>query len=78
MSTIFSWEIVTCLMNILGRMNSLCAVRQTKPFWSAGVECYGWIQNELLRKNQNQDDHGDGLAVGKYEDDVILEHANLQ
>jgi len=50
--------------------NSLRAVRTMKPFWSAGVECYHWIDSAFLRKYQVWEDDDDGrLAVGKYNGD---------
>jgi hypothetical protein len=53
--------------------SSLRAVRKMKPFWSAGIECYHWIDSDLLRKHQVwEDDDDGGLAVGKYDGDDDL------
>ncbi|KIM83548.1 hypothetical protein PILCRDRAFT_6971 [Piloderma croceum F 1598] len=52
---------------------SLLAARAMKPFWSAGVGCYKWIQNDFLQKYEKWDNDNGGLAVGKYEDDTIGE-----
>jgi hypothetical protein len=53
---------------------SLSAVRRMKPFWSAGSECYHWIEEPFLNKFENQhhdddDDYGE-LQVGKNEEDL--------
>jgi hypothetical protein len=41
-----------------------------KPFWSAGFECYHWIESAFLRKYQVwEDDDDGGFAVGKYDGD---------
>jgi hypothetical protein len=52
---------------------SLLAVRTMKPFWSAGIGCYKWIQNEFLRKYEKWEDDDGGLVVGEYEGDTIGE-----
>jgi len=53
---------------------SLCAVREMKPFWSAGLECYRWVQDTFLQKYQDNDDDDDaGLFIGQYEDDAMSE-----
>ena len=41
---------------------SLHAVREMKPFWSAGLECYRWAEDTFLRKCHDDDDAG--LFVG--------------
>jgi hypothetical protein len=51
---------------------SLSAVRSMKPFWSAGVECYQWAEDDFLHKQIRNDDN-ERLVVGKYEDDTISE-----
>ena len=50
---------------------SLHAVREMKPFWSAGLECYRWAEDTFLRKCHDDDDAG--LFVGQYKDDAINE-----
>ena len=53
---------------------SLRAVREMKPFWSAGLECYRWVQDTFLQKYQDSDDDDDaGLFIGQYEDDAMSE-----
>jgi hypothetical protein len=48
---------------------SLRAVRTMKPFWGAGVDCYGWIESAFLQGYRVwEDDDGGSLAVGKYDD----------
>jgi hypothetical protein len=36
--------------------NSLRAVRVMKPFWSAGVGSYHWIEEPFLQQNQDWED----------------------
>ena len=43
---------------------SLHVVREMKPFWSAGLECYRWAEDTFLRKCHDDDDAG--LFVGQY------------
>jgi len=45
---------------------TLKAVRAMKPFWSAGPNCYSWINEPFLRRYQEFSDD-EGLFVGKYE-----------
>jgi hypothetical protein len=53
--------------------DSLRAVRTMKPFWSAGLDCYHWIESAFLRKYQVwEDDDDGGLAIGKYDSDDDL------
>jgi hypothetical protein len=53
---------------------SLRAVREMKPFWSAGWECYRWAQDPFLQKYQDwHDDDDAGLFIGQYDDDAISE-----
>ena len=49
---------------------SLLAVRTMKPFWSAGLGCYKWIQNEFLRMYEKWEDDDGGLAVATFEGDT--------
>jgi hypothetical protein len=51
----------------------LSAVRAMKPFWSAVLECYHWIEEPFLRKYQDWHDDDGGLFAGHYEDDTIGE-----
>ena len=44
-----------------------------KPFWSAGVGCYKWIQNDFLHMYEKWEDDDGGLVVGVHEDDMIGE-----
>jgi hypothetical protein len=50
---------------------SLLAVRSMKPFWSAGMGCYKWINDEFLCMYEKWEDDDGGLAVGVHEDDTI-------
>ena len=53
---------------------SLHAVQEMKPFWSAGLECYRWAEDTFLRKYQDcHDDDDAGLFVGQYKDDAMSE-----
>ena len=52
--------------------DSLRAIRELKPFGSAGHECYGWIDEPILRKYQDGCDD-DRLVIGLYEHDTIGE-----
>ncbi|KIM86668.1 hypothetical protein PILCRDRAFT_4569 [Piloderma croceum F 1598] len=52
---------------------SLLAVRTMKPFWSAGMGCYKWIEDDFLRMYEKWEDDDGGLAVGVHEDDTIGE-----
>jgi len=45
---------------------SLLAVRMMKPFWSAGIGCYKWIEDDFLHVYENWEDDDGGLTVGKY------------
>jgi hypothetical protein len=49
--------------------DSLGAVQALKPFWSAGLNCYCWIDDEYLQKYQVLGDVDEGLFVGHYEDE---------
>jgi len=49
---------------------SLHAVREMKPFWSAGPECYRWAEAPFLQKYEDCHDHEEGLVIGKYENDT--------
>ncbi|KIM74200.1 hypothetical protein PILCRDRAFT_828491 [Piloderma croceum F 1598] len=51
--------------------NSLRAVRMMKPFWRAGIECYHWIEESFLQKQDWEDEDDGGVVVGKYHDDTI-------
>jgi hypothetical protein len=44
-----------------------------KPFWSAGGECYDWVEEPFLRKYEDQRDDDEGLSIWLYEDDTIGE-----
>jgi len=46
---------------------SLLAVRTMKPFWTAGIGCYKWIEDDFLHMYEKWEDDDGGLAVGKYE-----------
>jgi hypothetical protein len=46
---------------------SLRAMRMMKPFWTAGVECYHWIEESFLRKDQNWEYEDGWVVVGKYD-----------
>jgi hypothetical protein len=50
--------------------SSLSAVRRMKPFWSAGTECYHWIDEPFLRTFQDWRDDDGELRVGKNEEDL--------
>jgi hypothetical protein len=52
---------------------SLRAIRGMKPFWSAGRECYDWVEEPFLRKYEDRRDDDEGLSIGLYEDDTIGE-----
>jgi hypothetical protein len=52
---------------------SLHAVREMKPFWSAGPECYRWAEVPFLQKYEDWHDREEGLVVGKYENDATNE-----
>ncbi|KAF9503396.1 hypothetical protein BS47DRAFT_1356260, partial [Hydnum rufescens UP504] len=44
---------------------SLRAVRRMKPFWSAGSECYAWVNEPPLRNYEHLDDDDEGCLLGK-------------
>jgi hypothetical protein len=52
---------------------SLHAVREMKPFWSAGPECYRWAEAPFLQKYEDWHVHEEGLVIGKYENDTTSE-----
>jgi hypothetical protein len=55
-------------------VSSLSAVRKMKPFWSAGIDCYDWIDAPGLQQHSEWlDDNGD-LFVGRSGDGV---HSNV-
>ncbi|KAF9507409.1 hypothetical protein BS47DRAFT_1351722 [Hydnum rufescens UP504] len=47
---------------------SLRAVRRMKPFWSAGSECYAWVNEPPLRNYEHLDDDDEGLFIGQYDE----------
>jgi hypothetical protein len=51
---------------------SLRAIRGMKSFWSAGQECYDWVEETFLRKYEDWGDD-EGLFFGLYKDDTIDE-----
>ena len=50
---------------------SLRAVRNMKPFWSAGFECYHWIKEPFLQKYRESGDDEGSLTVGQYNEGEI-------
>lgn len=53
--------------------SSLSSVRKMKPFWSAGMDCYDWIEAPGLQRPREWRDDDGGLFVGRSEDGV---HSN--
>jgi hypothetical protein len=49
-------------------IDSLRAARTMKPLWSAGLDCYHWIEEPFLQQSQAWEDDDGGLFVGKYEE----------
>ncbi|KIM74809.1 hypothetical protein PILCRDRAFT_694114 [Piloderma croceum F 1598] len=47
--------------------NSLRAVRVMKPFWSAGIEYYHWIEEPFLRQHQDWADDDVRQRIGRWE-----------
>ena len=51
-------------------ISSLSSVRKMKPFWSAGMDCYDWIEAPGLQQHPEWRDDNGGLFVGRSEDGV--------
>ena len=54
-------------------ISSLSSVRKMKPFWSAGMDCYDWIEAPGLQQHPEWRDDNGGLFVGRSEDGL---HSN--
>jgi hypothetical protein len=48
---------------------SLGAVRELKPFWAIGKDCYSWIDQPILQGNFEMQEKGEGGSVGLYQDE---------
>jgi hypothetical protein len=44
---------------------SLLAVRTMKPFWTAGIGCYKWIEDDFLHMYEKWEDDDGGLETGR-------------